>query len=184
MRSPPVQPEESGATRPPAHHRWLRRTLSPLVSVAAILYFLIDAVLLAAIRPLLVWLSRQPLVIRVEHWVGSLGPYPTLALLLVPLAMLEPAKPLGIYLMAIGHPLGGVLLIGGAELLKLVTIERLFRTSRSKLLTIPWFAWGYGVVVRWLARIRALPAWRAVVRAYARVKDAARRLLRHARELP
>lgn len=161
----------------------MRRALSPLVSAAAILYFLVDAVLLAAIRPLLTWLGRQPPVMRMERWVGSLGPYPTLALLLVPLVLLEPAKPLGLYVIATGHPLNGVLLIAGAEVIKLVTVERLFRASRSKLLTIPWFAWGYGVVIRWLAWVRALPAWQAVVGAYARVRDAARRLLRHARGL-
>jgi hypothetical protein len=39
---------------------------------------------------------------------------------------------------------GGLIVLGVAELLKLVLIERLFGISRDKLMSIPAFAWGYG----------------------------------------
>lgn len=168
--------------------RGSKRVLRLLASGLAVLYFLLDSVVLAALRPLLAWIGRQPPVIRAQRWVASLGPYPTLALLLVPLVILEPAKPVGFYLLASGRPFEGGLILAGGELLKIVTVERLFRASRAKLLTIPWFARGYGMVTRWLGWVRSLGAWRLMVRVHARIrawiKGEARRLfdrLRRAR---
>lgn len=161
---------------------WVRRwVLRPVVTTVAVLYFLIDAVVLGMIRPFAAWVGGWPIFARVARWVAGLGPYPTLVLLLVPLAILEPAKPLGLYLMGIGHVLEGVVVIGAAEVLKITLVERLFHMSRDKLLTIPAFAWGYVRVVRWLDWLKALPAWQAVLRAWRRVTEAARRLARAVR---
>ena len=57
-------------------------------------------------------------------------------------------------------------------------VERLFRICRDKLLTIGWFAWGYRLVTNRLDRIRALPAWQAVVRAVNHIKEKAREAIR------
>ncbi|WP_051511496.1 hypothetical protein [Skermanella stibiiresistens] len=161
----------------------LRRILSPILTAIAIVYFLLDAVFLRVLRPFLDWIGRQPIFARIGAWIARLGPYPTLILCAIPVVIFEPLKPVGVYVMATGHPLMGACVIGGAELLKVVTLERLFRASREKLLTIGWFAWCYRHVTGWLDRIRALPAWRAAVSAWDRVKSGARRLLRRIREL-
>jgi hypothetical protein len=50
LRRPTAQGARSGL-KPLSHGSAVRRALAPLVSAAAILYFLVDAVLLAAIRP-------------------------------------------------------------------------------------------------------------------------------------
>ena len=115
-------------------------------------------------------------------WLGgriaALGPYPSLLLLGIPVVILEPLKPLGFYVIATGHPIQGSAILAGAEVAKVVVVERLFRISRDKLLTIRWFAWGYRLVTGWLARLRALPAWQAVVRAGNHIKAKAREVIR------
>jgi hypothetical protein len=144
--------------------------VSPLVSAVAVVYFVLDAVFLGVLKPFLDWFGRQPVLIRTGRWIRSLGPYPSLFLLGIPVIVLEPLKPLGFYVMATGHPVQGFAILAGAEVAKIVVVERLFRISRDKLLTIRWFAWGYRLVTGWLARLRALAAWQAVVRAGKHIK--------------
>jgi hypothetical protein len=96
----------------------------------------------------------------------------------IPVVILEPLKPLGFYVIATGHPVQGSAILAGAEVAKIVVVERLFRISREKLLTIRWFAWGYRLVMAWLARLHALPAWQAVVRAGNHIKAKAREMIR------
>ncbi|CAO3377899.1 hypothetical protein [Azospirillum argentinense] len=153
----------------------LRRVvLRPLLSVAALVYFLIDAVALEAVRPLAAWIGRQRFAERLAARIRRLGPYPTLALFVIPLVVLEPLKPVALYLMGTGHPVQGTLLLGGVELVKVTLVERLFHIGKDKLLTIPAFAWCYVRVKRWLDWLTALPPWLAVKRAVGRVRAAIR----------
>jgi hypothetical protein len=156
----------------------IRRIVSPVVSAVAVVYFVLDAVFLGILKPFLNWLGRQPVLIRLGEWITALGPYPSLLLLGIPVVILEPLKPLGFYVIATGHPVQGSAILAGAEVAKIVVVERLFRISRDKLLTIRWFAWGYRLVTGWLARLRALPAWRAVVHAGNHIKARAREVIR------
>jgi hypothetical protein len=121
--------------------RPMRKVLGPIAAVAAIIYFLIDAFFLSLIRPIAQELTRLGLFSSLATWVASLGPYQTLALFLIPVAVLEPAKPLGAYFMATGHVAYGVLVIATAEVFKITVIERLFHFSRDKLMSIRAFAW-------------------------------------------
>jgi hypothetical protein len=90
----------------------------------------------------------------------SLGPYPTLALFIIPVLILEPAKPLAAYLTATGHVMSGLIVLAVAELLKLVLVERLFCISRDKLMSIPAFAWGYAKFQQAQSWVTSLGAWR------------------------
>ena len=153
----------------------LRRfVLRPLLTVAALVYFLIDAVALEAVRPLAAWIGRQRFAERLAARIRRLGPYPTLALFVIPLVILEPLKPVGLYLMGTGHALQGALLLGGVELVKVTLVERLFHIGKDKLLTIPAFAWCYVRVVCWLAWLTALPPWQAAKRVVGRVRETIR----------
>ncbi|MGR0182969.1 hypothetical protein [Azospirillum aestuarii] len=159
----------------------LRRfVLRPLLTVAALVYFLIDAVALEAVRPLAAWIGRQRFAERLAARIRRLGPYPTLALFVIPLVILEPLKPVGLYLMGTGHALQGALLLGGVELVKVTLVERLFHIGKDKLLTIPAFAWCYVRVVRWLAWLTALPPWQAAKRVVGRVVGRVRAAIRPA----
>ncbi len=168
---------------PPGHNRrWsttrriLRFALTPVALALAILYFLVDGVVLAIIRAPAAWLVRQPPVARLMARIARLGPYPTLVLLLVPIVLLEPLKPLALYLVAKRYVVVGTTMLILAELLKIVTVERLFHLSRAKLMTIPAFAWVYRFVVGWLLFLEALPPWQFVTRQVNLVKEFVRRL--------
>ena len=156
----------------------IRRIVSPVVSAAAVVYFMLDAVFLGILKPFLAWLGRQRVLIGLGEWIAALGPYPSLLLLGIPVMILEPLKPLGFYVIATGHPIQGSAIVAGAEVAKVVVVEWLFRISREKLLTIGWFAWGYRLMTGWLARLRALAAWQAVVRAGNHIKAKAREVIR------
>jgi hypothetical protein len=76
----------------------------------------------------------------------------------VPVIILEPVKPLAIYLIGTKHVVAGVTLFVLCEILKLVLVERLFAISREKLLSIPAFAWGFGkfsAAKHWVASLEA-----------------------------
>jgi hypothetical protein len=159
------------------------RILGPIAAIAAIIYFLIDALFLSFIRPIAQALARSGMFNTLGAWVASLGPYPTLALFLIPLAVFEPAKPVGAYLMATGHVTYGVLVIAIGEVFKITIVERLFHFSRDKLLSIAAFAWAYSWITYWLGCLQAQPILRATLAKAAAIKIAARRLLRWSRRL-
>jgi hypothetical protein len=149
----------------------VRKLFEPVVVVVATLYFVIDALVLSILRPLLRRIARLKLFAAISAWFASLGPYPTLALFLIPLAILEPVKPVGGYLIATGRVVTGVVVLAVGELLKIAIVERIFHMGRDKLMTIPAFAWAYNFVAGWLAWLKALPAWQAVQHRLAAIRQ-------------
>lgn len=137
----------------------MKRILKPFVFVVAAVYFLVDALVLTLARPIARWLTGHWVFNRLRSWIVSLRPYPTLALFMVPVLILEPVKPVAAYLTATGHIAGGltVLLIG--ELLKLVLMERLFCISRDKLMSIAAFAWCYDRLSQAREWVESFAAW-------------------------
>ena len=157
---------------------YLKKIFTPFVMLAAFLYFLLDGLFLSAIRPIFRKLARLRFFAMVVDVIAGLGPYTTLALFLVPLILLEPAKPAGIYLLASGRPLRGIVVIVVGEVLKLAIVERIFHIGRPKLMTIPVFAWAYNFVMGWLNWLVALPAWQAVLHQFQSIMQWTRSLLR------
>jgi len=134
----------------------------PFVIVLVAVYFVIDALTIAILKPLLKNFSDLKVSKFIALWIASLGPYSTLALFLVPLILLEPIKPLSAYLAASGHVKFGVLAIVIGEILKITIVERIFHIGRDKLMTIKAFAWIYNLAIGWLTWLRALPPWQFV----------------------
>jgi len=122
----------------------VKRIFRSAAFIIAIVYFTVDAVFLEIAAPFARWIARKRIFLRFRKWVGSLRPYPSLALFAVPVILLEPVKPVAAYLIATGSVSTGMTVLIAGELLKLVIIERLFKMCRRKLLKIPIFAWGYG----------------------------------------
>ena len=175
-------PPASGGPRPrfekwAATRRVLRLVFAPVAIALAILYFLVDAIVLSLVQPLTRRLVRWPPIARLMVWVAALGPYPTLGLLLVPIVVLEPLKPAAFYLMTKRHVGFGTALLVLTELVKIVTVERLFRLSNAKLMTIPAFARIYSYVSGWLDYLQALPPWQFVLRRVEQIKALSRRLV-------
>jgi hypothetical protein len=151
--------------------RAFRKVIEAVVTVAAFLYFLIDFLFLSALRPFLRWLRNLRIYARLKAAIERLGPYATLALFLVPLIILEPFKPAGMYLMAKGQLVVGIAVIAIGEIIKIGTVEQIFQIGRPKLMTIPAFARAYAFVVGWLAWVKALSAVQAVSRQFREMKQ-------------
>jgi hypothetical protein len=67
-------------------------------------------------------------------------PYKCLALLLVPLLIVEPLKIAGLAFVSLGHWTAGACVVIGAYAASLLIIDRLYRVAKSKLMTMKWFA--------------------------------------------
>jgi hypothetical protein len=136
----------------------MKKILKPAGYLLAIIYFLVDAAFMTVAVPTGRWLADHLVSNRMRNWIISLRPYPTLLLFAVPVIILEPVKPLAIYMIGTNHVVSGVTLFVLCEILKLVLIERLFTLSREKLLSIPAFAWSYGKYCsarHWIASLEA-----------------------------
>lgn len=132
--------------------------------MAAAIYFLMDVVFFTLFKPVFRRLADYWVFESSRAWIVSLRPYPTLALFIVPVILLEPVKPVAAYLTATGHVVGGLMVLIVGELLKLLLIERLFRVSRDKLMSIPVFAWCYDKFCQGQDRVISLLAWQLMRR--------------------
>ena len=142
----------------------MTRRLKPAIYALATLYFLVDAVLLTVAKPIAEWIAKQVELDGLRTWIKSLRPYPTLALFAVPLILLEPVKPVAVYLAASGRIMTSVAVLIIGELLKLVLVERLFSITRDKLMSIPAFAWAHGKVCQAKEWLVSSEAWQAARR--------------------
>jgi hypothetical protein len=82
--------------------------------------------------------------------IQKLGPYQSMALLLVPVTLVEPLKFVALFVAGEGHWLTGTGMILGAYAASIFVVERLFRVVKPKLMTLNWFAklWTRFVAVR------------------------------------
>jgi hypothetical protein len=99
----------------------------------------------------------------IHRFLNRLSPYQSLAILAVPLAIVEPLKLVALAVFGEGHFVSGVLMMICAYAGSLFITERLFRVIKPKLLSLPWFAfvWRRFVTARdkfayWLRRAWAL----------------------------
>jgi hypothetical protein len=149
--------------------------------LAATIYFLIDDVVLAAVRPIVARLAALRLFARLGEAIERLPPYPTLVLFLVPFVVLEPFKLWALWLLGTGRFASGAIMLAVSHLASIVLVERLFHATRDKLLTIPWFARIHGLVVTlydWsLGRLRATAAWRLAAATLHRLRETLRLVL-------
>lgn len=131
------------------------------VFIVATAYFVVDAALFYVTRPIIVWIAKRKLFEQTRLWIVSLRPYPALALLLIPVIILEPAKPLAGYLLGTGHFAAGAITFVTAEVLKLTCIEQLFQLNRDKLLSITAFAFGYRYWRQMMDLVESVEVWKA-----------------------
>ena len=138
----------------------MNRMMKSAMFMLASIHLLVDAVLMTVARPLAAhWMFGS---IRAQ--IVSLRPYPTLALFAVPLIVLEPVKPVAAYLAGTGHITMGMFVLVVGEVLKLVLLQRLFSVSRDKLISIPAFAWTYGMYLQAKEWLGSFEAWQAARR--------------------
>jgi hypothetical protein len=142
----------------------VNRFLKVLIFLLASIYFVVDAVFLAVAKPVAGWFADWRMFEGLRAWIDSLSPYAALSLFVVPLIVLEPAKPGAAYLAATGHFAMGLEVLLLSEIIKLVLLERLFAVSRGKLMSIPAFAWAYGRYRQIMDWLEETDAWQAIRR--------------------
>jgi hypothetical protein len=140
----------------------MRRLWTPLAYVAAAIYFIADVLLLTLVRPISRWFASIFPMPKVRAWIRSLPPYPCLALFSIPVIILEPVKMVAAYMAATGQVISAAITFAVGELLKLVLVERLFELTKTKLMKIPLFAWGYNHYARAKAWVMETGAWKVV----------------------
>jgi hypothetical protein len=86
----------------------------------------------------------------IRRSIEKLGPYQSLALLAVPVCLVEPLKLVAVFAAGKGHWFTGTVLITLAYAGSLIVVERLFGIVKPKLLQLRWFAklWSRFVVHR------------------------------------
>ncbi|MGH6834104.1 MAG: hypothetical protein ACREC9_00845 [Methylocella sp.] len=141
----------------------LRRLFLLPAKAVVVLYVVLDSIVTPVFRPLIRWVARLRLVIRLQVIVAALPPYAILGLLAVPFAFAEPAKIYALYLMTEGHFSTGLITIAMAYLVSLLIVERIYHAGHAKLRSIAWFAklmdWLIGIRDRLLAWARATRVW-------------------------
>lgn len=75
-----------------------------------------------------------------RRWIERLTPYPSLFLLAVPTATVEPLKLVAVALAGKGHWITGAAMIAACYGFSLLLVEKLFVIVKPKVLQIPWFA--------------------------------------------
>lgn len=117
--------------------RWLLLPLRVMFG----LVILISELLRPIYAPLVRWFSPLPFIAHFSALVGSLPRLIILILFVVPFAIAEPLKIVGIVVITRGALIPGILIIIGAYLMSFVLVERIFHAGRKKLMTYGWLAW-------------------------------------------
>jgi hypothetical protein len=95
----------------------------------------------------------MPVITRKRRWmtalvglrrrIQQLGPYQSLALILLPILLVEPLKIVALLIAGHGHWLSGSGMLIAVYAVSLVVVELLFKMVKSKLMTLNWFATGW-----------------------------------------
>lgn len=142
----------------------LRAIVRFVVTIAVVIYTLLDELVFPLVRPLLNWLGELRLFQRLGILIASLPPYLVLLLLAVPFVVIEPAKVYALYLGATGHVIEGVVLLLVAQVVSLLTCERIYHVGHAKLMQIGWFKrlmdWIFALRDKALAWAKSTALWR------------------------
>ena len=153
-----------------------------VVTVAVVIYTLLDELLFPLFRPLIAWLSGLQLFQRLGRWLGRLRPYAALVALGVPFVIIEPLKVVAIWWAGTGHVVTGTIGLLLAHALSLLVVERIFHAVYLPLMRIAWLArllgWLFVLRDRAIAWAKSTAAWQAAARWVRGVREWVRRVLR------
>ncbi len=87
---------------------------------------------------------------QMRRELARLPPYPALLILAGPLAVVEPLKLATVFIAGEGHWIASAVVLVLAYAVSLFVTHWLFGVVKPKLLTLPWFArgWGWFVTMR------------------------------------
>ena len=108
-------------------------------------------------------LARWPLIGRLEHRIGRLGPRVALVVLFVPALALLPIKLAALWLVALGRVALGLAVLVVAKLLGTALVARLYLLTQPQLMRLGWFARLHRRWIAWKTRVIASlvesPGW-------------------------
>jgi hypothetical protein len=150
---------------------WLRAALRLLARGLRLLLQILLALLIVleewGWRPLadaLARLARWRPIAALERFVAGLPPYPALVAFVLPSTLLLPLKFIALILVGRGYYLASVALFLVAKGVATALVARLFMLTQPALMRIPWFAWGYNILIPWkdalTERVRNSLVWR------------------------
>jgi hypothetical protein len=93
------------------------------------------------------------MVVQARRSLQRLGPYQSLAMLMVPLGLVEPLKLVAVFVAGTGHWFSGTAMIVGAYAVSIFVIERLFKVLKPKLMMLRWFAYSWTWIVSFRAKL-------------------------------
>lgn len=159
----------------------LRAVARFVVTVAVVIYTLLDELLFPLFRPLIGWLGSLRVFQRLGELIGRLPSYAVLVLLAVPFVIIEPAKVFALWWGATGHVIQGIFLLLIAQVLSLLICERIFHAGYAPLMRIGWLkrllGWLFGLRDRALAWARSTALWQAAAAWVRSVRDWLRGLI-------
>ena len=108
-------------------------------------------------------LARLPFFAWLERQIRSLPPWGAVAVFAVPALALLPIKLLALYLIGMGFPVMGLLVLLAAKVVGTALLARLFSLTQPALMQLAWFARWYPRWKRWkdalIAQVRASALW-------------------------
>ncbi len=130
-----------------------RRILRGLGFLLGLLYFATEDLARMLVAPVLTGLARLRVWHRAENLVAALPAYGALAVLAVPMLLLEPVKFAALYWIASGRLLAGAAVLVAAKIVGMAVILRLHAIAAPKLLSIGWYRRIHDCVLGWRRRI-------------------------------
>ena len=145
-----------------------RRILQFPIAIVMAAYYTLTAIVGPVVRPIGRALAKLRVAQALRSAIERLGPYWSLVLLVVPIIIIEPLKIGALAILASGRVVLGTAALVISHGLSLIIIERLFAVVKPKLLTLRWFAAGWGWFTalrdRMLDWLQATWAWTIVIR--------------------
>ncbi len=161
--------------------RRLKRLLTPpfILSAAFLLWFW--EWMWEPLARLMARFGQLPGLRRIEGWIAGAPRYAALLCFLIPGAVLLPFKVAGLYFIAHGAALFGLLTFLAAKVVGTALVARIFALTKPRLLQIGWFARAYGDLIAFRERIFAILHAHPLYRRLRGALDAWRQSLRMAR---
>lgn len=115
--------------------------LGLIFRLACALVIVLDELVRPLYRPLIDRLAALAPMRALERWIAARAPLVVLTLLLIPYAIVEPLKFIGLLWIADGHVRTGGMVFVLAHLVSFILIERIFTAGKPQLMTIGWMRW-------------------------------------------
>ncbi len=116
--------------------------------------------------------ERFKLIRKLEDFVAARSPAICLALFLIPILLMLPFKFVGVWLIARGHALDGLFVFLLAKATGTFLAARLLAITKSKLMTIRWFAYCFEKFISWKDGVKNYIHATASYQAYRKMRDA------------